>query len=304
MGKDVDAKSGEGSEHLLDDNEHGKKDKKKKKKEAPKEDDGVEPDPLNYLGFGMVAYRDLMFTMFALFAVLSILMIPVMSFYNGEGAINDLNKKNWTGPLSLGSFGYSTSECQSAPYTLNAVPVNCPYGTLGQVVSAGILPEGTLGKDLYLCNWDSADEALKTKCPIRSTLATDIDANLRGADRKSSLSTNKYVFRTVAADGKETSNTLFDSLKTVDPSCQTINSRVFVQYQCITSESQLETKRNQAAMISGIAVLVVLIYLTVLFYFKRASHLNQMQWDIQTITPGDYTVEMEITDKQYNYFME
>jgi hypothetical protein len=52
-------------------------------------------------------------------------------------------------------------------------------------------------------------------------------------------------------------------------------------------------------MISSAAVLVVLIYLTVLFYFKRASHLNQMQWDIETITPGDYTAEMEITEKQY-----
>jgi len=57
-------------------------------------------------------------------------------------------------------------------------------------------------------------------------------------------------------------------------------------------------------MISSAAVLVVLVYLTVLFYFKRASHLNQMQWDIETITPGDYSAEMEITTKQYMFFME
>jgi hypothetical protein len=304
MGKDVDAKKTGENEHLLNDEESGKKkkkDKKKKKKEAPAQEDEKEPDPLNYLGFGMVAYRDLMFTMFALFAVLSILMIPVMNFYNAQGAINNDNKKGWMGPLSMGSFGYSASECQMAPYTLNAIPVNCPYGTLGKIVSAGVLPEGTADKDLYLCNWSAAGEELKTKCPIRSNLVNDIDVALRGADGKTSLATNKYSFRTVRADGTEIDNTLF--FGSTDASCKTINAKVFVQYECHMTSEQIETKRSQAAMIAGIAIMVVLVYLTVLFYFKRASHLNQMQWDIETITPGDYTAEMEITDNQYHFFL-
>ncbi len=29
-----------------------------------------------------------------------------------------------------------------------------------------------------------------------------------------------------------------------------------------------------------------------------------MQWDIQTITPGDYTCQFEITEKAYNHFIE
>lgn len=87
LGKDVDGKNTDERESLIGDEErgHNKKDKKKKKKEhhheegaAEKEEEG---DPLNYLGFGMVAYRDLMFTMFWLFAVLSLIMTPVMMFY-------------------------------------------------------------------------------------------------------------------------------------------------------------------------------------------------------------------------------
>lgn len=306
MGKDVDAKTSSEHEQLLGDIEAAKKnkDKKKKKKEAPKEEDNVEPDPLNYLGFGMVAYRDLMFTMFALFAVLSILMVPVMSFYKGQGAINDDNKKGWMGPLSMGSFGYSTSECQMAPYTLNQIPINCPYGTLGKVISAGVLPEGTGEKDQYLCSWTGASEEIKTKCPVRSTLANEIDVNLRGVNLNKTSATNKYQYRTINADESEHTNNIFDSQKTVDASCKTINAKVFVQYQCIMDSTQLSDKRDQAAMISSVAVLVVLVYLTVLFYFKRASHLNQMQWDMETITPGDYTAEMEITDKQYRFFMD
>ena len=182
MGKDVDARAGDESEALIHhDNESGKK-KDKKKKKAKKEEDGVEPDPLNYLGFGMVAYRDLMFTMFALFAVLTVIMIPVISFYNGQAAINDLNKKNWTGPLSLGSFGYSTSECQQVPFTLNSLPIVCPYGTLGKIVSAGVIPDGTSGKDLFLCNWDSAPDAFKANCPVSPKLVDDMTAALIKGD--------------------------------------------------------------------------------------------------------------------------
>jgi hypothetical protein len=43
---------------------------------------GEEPDPLNQYGFGMMAYKDLMFTLAALFAVLSIIMLPAMIYYN------------------------------------------------------------------------------------------------------------------------------------------------------------------------------------------------------------------------------
>lgn len=38
--------------------------------------------------------------------------------------------------------------------------------------------------------------------------------------------------------------------------------------------------------------------------FKRVSKLKQLDWDIQTITPGDYTMQMEISDKAYDWFLQ
>jgi len=237
MGKNVDAKTGSESEHLLHDNETGKKKDKKKKKQAKKEEEGQDPDPLNYLGFGMVAYRDLMFTMFALFAVLTVIMIPVITFYNGQGGISELNKKNWTGPLSLGSFGYSTSECQQVPFTLNSLPIVCPYGTLGSIVSAGVIPEGTTGQDLFLCNWNTASEEIKTKCPVSPTLVSEMNAELVNVAERSA--SNKFNYRTVSSEGVETTQRLFESHKTIDPSCNNINAKVFVQFQCHMTTEQL-----------------------------------------------------------------
>lgn len=45
-------------------------------------------DPFNFLGFGLVAYRDLMFTLIMLFSVLSIIMLPVIFIYKGHNAIS------------------------------------------------------------------------------------------------------------------------------------------------------------------------------------------------------------------------
>ena len=46
-------------------------------------------DPYNQLGFGLVAYRDLLINFTLLFATMSLLMYPALSFYmNGNGIQN------------------------------------------------------------------------------------------------------------------------------------------------------------------------------------------------------------------------
>jgi len=47
----------------------------------------------------------------------------------------------------------------------------------------------------------------------------------------------------------------------------------------------------------------VFLYIIVIYYFKRVSKLIQLDWDVSTITPGDYTVQYEITDTAYDTFM-
>lgn len=118
MGKLPDATKANEEQLLGGDNEAHHQSKNKKKRNAPKAEEGEEPDPLNYLGFGMIAYRDLMFTMFCLFTILSIIMVPAMSFYKSQGAIDESIKRGWAAPLSLGAFGYSSSMCATAPMGL------------------------------------------------------------------------------------------------------------------------------------------------------------------------------------------
>jgi hypothetical protein len=41
----------------------------------------------------------------------------------------------------------------------------------------------------------------------------------------------------------------------------------------------------------------------VLYYLKRDSKLDYLDYDIQSITPGDYSVEMKIEGSAYEWFL-
>ncbi len=85
-------------------------------------------DPLNLYGFGIIAYRDLMFTFIIMFSVLTVVMIPAMVFYSSYNAIPANILKPYA-RLSLGNMGYSSSQCTSVIYGLGLIPLSCPTGT-------------------------------------------------------------------------------------------------------------------------------------------------------------------------------
>lgn len=77
---------------------------------------------------------------------------------------------------------------------------------------------------------------------------------------------------------------------------------MFVTYTCEQTDDVLAEKQSMTAVIACSGVLLVLIYLTVLHYFKRHSELSQLKWDLQTVTPGDYTMQIEITQEMWQDF--
>lgn len=47
-----------------------------------------------------------------------------------------------------------------------------------------------------------------------------------------------------------------------------------------------------------------LIFLTSIYFLKKNSNLKQAEWDAETITVGDYSVEYHITPKAYKTFLD
>lgn len=70
------------------------------------EDEERRKDPYLVLGFGMIAYKDLMFTLILLFSVLTIVVSPALAFFSSHEGIAT-PKAYMT--YSLGNMGYSSS---------------------------------------------------------------------------------------------------------------------------------------------------------------------------------------------------
>lgn len=57
-------------------------------------------------------------------------------------------------------------------------------------------------------------------------------------------------------------------------------------------------------VISCVSVFVAMLYLTSIYYLKQNSKLTNIEWDVATVTAGDFSVEYTITPDMYSEFIE
>ena len=81
--------------------------------------------------------------------------------------------------------------------------------------------------------------------------------------------------------------------------CVTETTIVYVQYSCINSADGMATNYNQIAVAEAIAILIAILFFIQLRRLYQGSKIMQLEWDMATITAGDYTVEMMIDAKAY-----
>ncbi len=184
-----------------------------------------QPDPLNQYGYGMMAYKDLMFTLSVLFAVMSVIMLPAMIYYNSQQGMPVTASFS---QFSLGNFGYSTSQCQVSPYSLKSIPMKCPYGKLTSVVSFGVISETEARKDI--CNTEkltSASEKCKVVAGIDSDIMTKYRSQVEADQRK-----RTYLY-------KFSQDSLFGVGTTIPAECTGPEARVFASFNCQQDQEQL-----------------------------------------------------------------
>ena len=99
---------------------HGKKAHLKKKKSYKKKqannDEAVKADPLVSLGFGVCAYRDILWSFLWTFCLFSFLLYPQMQIFNaGTAYANLASSLSYKEHGMLVNMGYSTVNCASMP---------------------------------------------------------------------------------------------------------------------------------------------------------------------------------------------
>ena len=116
----------------------------KKKKKSHANEEVANADPLVRLGFGICAYRDIVWSMIWTFVIFSLIMIPQFKIYASGTAYNSLpNILKSSENLMLGNMGYSTVNCVSMPVEVGSYTFTCPYGVIGQITDFGVNNPGS-----------------------------------------------------------------------------------------------------------------------------------------------------------------
>ena len=67
---------------------------------------------------------------------------------------------------------------------------------------------------------------------------------------------------------------------------------------CQTDDDELYVKRKEALFAGCVAVFSCLVLLAVIQYRIGSISIEKREWDLQTVTASDYTLEIEFDDEQ------
>jgi hypothetical protein len=49
---------------------------------------------------------------------------------------------------------------------------------------------------------------------------------------------------------------------------------------------------------------VAFFYILMIYYLQKTSRLDQLEYDVNTVSAGDFTVELNISKKMYDFFLD
>ena len=81
--------------------------------------------------------------------------------------------------------------------------------------------------------------------------------------------------------------------------CTDNTNLFFVQYTCEQNMQEQNAKFNNLVVATTTASLISLLFVINLSSLYKGGKIQQLEWDISTVTAGDYSVEFEIPRTNY-----
>lgn len=79
---------------------------------------------------------------------------------------------------------------------------------------------------------------------------------------------------------------------------------LFIQAPCIVPVEHMKTRWVAGLTVGCIGVFIYLFVLVYIDYIKSIQTTKYVDWDVKTITAGDYTIEFDIKSTLYTKFLE
>ena len=214
-------------------------------------------DPIGRLGYGVVSYFSLIYTMMLIFALITVFFIPVIMNnmnwigYDGETQLS------WTAQTTLGNLGQSEARCTTLKLVGDSASIGCNAGKITAIAQFGV----------YAKNSDADKASLCSAKDVEISTGFSCDA----------ISSQDHVFYTnklAPCIGKQ--SCVMDSIHDELPlGSQSIiggdcvlekTTTLYIQYFCQVGEEELYEKRTQALYAGCISMFSCLVLLSVLKY--------------------------------------
>jgi len=161
----------------------------------------------------------------------------------------------------------------------------CPFGEIGNIKDFGVTPADAKKTDSCINN-EHTEECFK---PISPHFGQELQKCI-GKAECSLKGSQEFVFA--------------ENLSSASKACNSDEAVLFVQFSCIQSVDLLINKRKDALLTSCLSIFVAMVYLVAIYYLKENSKLTNIEWDVATVTAGDFSVEYTITPEMYGEFIE
>jgi len=97
------------------------------------------------------------------------------------------------------------------------------------------------------------------------------------------------------------SGVLGSSNSTVTDNCNE-ESTFFIQVACLVPENRVYARKLMGLLISCLGVLIYCFALTYFDYIRSIEKNKYLDFDVMTITAGDYTIEFDMPHHSFDYF--
>lgn len=81
--------------------------------------------------------------------------------------------------------------------------------------------------------------------------------------------------------------------------CDTKDSTLFVQFTCIQAPADQQQKYSQVALAVATGVVICLLFTVSIRAMYQGGKITQIEWDVTTVTAGDFAVEFTIFKDKY-----
>ena len=88
----------------------------------------------------------------------------------------------------------------------------------------------------------------------------------------------------------------------VEAACFDKASLIYLQYQCEQDVDELNVKRVQALFFACTGIFISYTFLSILYYLNKVALIDFKQWDVETVTAGDFTAVYQIPDEVWYNF--